>query len=461
MRLQLLLLLFISGLSPNLGYAGTLVGDWYQEETEDHLNIERWAFSQPISQSTEATQVTLGINSPGLSDPIDFYAVISDKLPDDNCLYVVRKIIIDAETFTIGSNAQSSDITQLLTKTDDEQTKLWRAFKKGQNLSLEIHQTCSPDNVQIGEVNTFAFSLTGSSSAYRFVARQEAIVIRKQESKKNTESGVATGSVDINGDVGTTPEDEFSYQILYFLAFGLFIVVLIKIPGQRHKIPDALDFPLRTDSRKPATGNNGNSKPDVLNSSRRQGRGRPTTRAGDYLKPEDALETATHGIPTTAKTVGSFGSEKTPNVANFPKFKVDYVVDGDTVKVSTSWQKITIRLDSIDCPEDGQEWGDKATWGLIKMIGGKHVHVEKHAIDHYGRTVATLYVYSDEDSKWLNVNENMVARGHAWVMRRYYKHLPKHRQTKLNDLERWAKSKPVGLWKLPNPTPPWEWRQGS
>ncbi len=166
-------------------------------------------------------------------------------------------------------------------------------------------------------------------------------------------------------------------------------------------------------------------------------------------------------IPTTANTGGSPGSGKTANIANFPKFKVDYVVDGDTVKVSTSWQKITIRLDSIDCPEDGQEWGDKATWGLIKMIGGKHVHVEEHATDHYGRTVATLYIHSDEDSNWLNVNEKMVARGHAWVMRRYYKHLPKHRQTKLNDLERWAKSKPVGLWKLPDPIPPWEWRQGS
>jgi micrococcal nuclease len=461
MRLHLLLLLLIPGLSPNVGYAGTLVGDWYQEEMENSPNFERRAFSQPISQSTEANQITLGIKSPGLMDPVDFYAVISSKSTDVNCQYVVREIIVDAEIFTIGSNDHSSDITQLLTKTDDEQAKLWRAFKKGQNLSLKIHQTCSSDNAQIDEVNTFTFSLTGSSAAYRFVTRQEAIVIRKQESKEITESGDATGSEDVSGDVGTTSEAEFSYQILYFLAFGLFIFVLIKMPGQRHKIPDALDSSLGTDSRKPATGINGNSKPGVLDFSRRQGRGRPTTRAGDYIKPEDTLETATHDIPTTAKTGDSPGSEKTPDIANFPKFKVEYVVDGDTVKVTTSWQKITIRLDSIDCPEDGQEWGDKATWGLIKMIGGKYVHVEEHATDHYGRTVATLYVYSDEDSKWLNVNEKMVARGHAWVMRRYYKHLPKHRQTKLNDLERWAKSKPVGLWKLPDPIPPWKWRQES
>ena len=54
MYIHLLLLLFISGLSSNVSYAGSLVGDWYQEETENHLNIERWAFSQPISQSLNA-----------------------------------------------------------------------------------------------------------------------------------------------------------------------------------------------------------------------------------------------------------------------------------------------------------------------------------------------------------------------------------------------------------------------
>ena len=66
MRLHLLLLLLISGLSQNVGYAGTLVGDWYQEEIKDTPNTERRAFSQPTSQSTEANQVTLGIKSPGL-----------------------------------------------------------------------------------------------------------------------------------------------------------------------------------------------------------------------------------------------------------------------------------------------------------------------------------------------------------------------------------------------------------
>ena len=137
------------------------------------------------------------------------------------------------------------------------------------------------------------------------------------------------------------------------------------------------------------------------------------------------------------------------------------MIDGDTVIVSNRKNKLTIRLDSIDCPEDGQVWGDNATAGLIKLIGGKHVHVEIHTTDHYGRMVATLYVLDKNGSEWINVNEKMVVKGHAWVMRKYYKHLPEHRQIKLNRLERWARSKKVGLWRLPNPVPPWNWRRGN
>ena len=46
-----------------------------------------------------------------------------------------------------------------------------------------------------------------------------------------------------------------------------------------------------------------------------------------------------------------------------PLVKVEHVIDGDTVIVSTDTSEVRIRLDSIDCPEDGQEWGDIATRG--------------------------------------------------------------------------------------------------
>lgn len=83
--------------------------------------------------------------------------------------------------------------------------------------------------------------------------------------------------------------------------------------------------------------------------------------------------------------------------------------------------------------------------------------VESHGIDPYNRTIATIYLEKPEGLE--NINERMVMLGHAWVMRRYYKHLPVERQQQLNRLENWAKRKKIGLWNQDNPMPPWKWRQ--
>lgn len=138
--------------------------------------------------------------------------------------------------------------------------------------------------------------------------------------------------------------------------------------------------------------------------------------------------------------------------------RVARIIDGDTVDVTTNGRKIRVRLDAIDCPEDGQHWGDTAKFGLIKLIGGKTVHLENHGLDRYGRTLATIYASQDSGANWVNVNERMLALGHAWVMRRFYNHLPKHRRDSLNRIETWAKSRKVGLWRSPDPMPPWRWR---
>jgi len=146
-------------------------------------------------------------------------------------------------------------------------------------------------------------------------------------------------------------------------------------------------------------------------------------------------------------------------ITELPEVSVSWIWDGDTVLVSKGWwNEITLRLDAIDCPEDGQYWGDRAKYGLMKLIAKKRVRIEEHGIETYGRTLATIYVWDTAKNEWTNVNEKMVMLGHAWVMRRYYNHLPKDRQDTLNRLERWAKSKGVGLWHASNPIPPWEWR---
>ena len=86
------------------------------------------------------------------------------------------------------------------------------------------------------------------------------------------------------------------------------------------------------------------------------------------------------------------------------------------------------------------------------------MHIETHGVDKHGRKLATIYLQHGRGSEWINVNERMVMLGHAWVLRKYYNHLPRNRQHQLNKLENWAKSKRVGLWSTDDPVPPWQWR---
>ena len=163
----------------------------------------------------------------------------------------------------------------------------------------------------------------------------------------------------------------------------------------------------------------------------------------------------------TDKKKAASAAEIRALIEGFPEAKVVYVVDGDTVIVANGWSRVMVRLDSIDCPEDGQPWGDIAAYGLIKLIGGRKVRLEEHGLDFHGRTLATIYIRHANGEEWMNVNERMVVLGHAWVMYKLYDHLPKERQDKLNRLEGWARSKKVGLWRTQSPIPPWLWRNGE
>jgi endonuclease YncB( thermonuclease family) len=161
------------------------------------------------------------------------------------------------------------------------------------------------------------------------------------------------------------------------------------------------------------------------------------------------------------KRKASIPPPRTEQGTAYQKAKVLTVIDGDTVIVLSLRRTIRVRLDAIDCPEAGQPWGDTAKYGLIKLIGGREVLLEEHCVDQHGRTVATLYVEDRKTSRLINVNERMVTLGHAWVMRKYYDHLSNNRKAQLNRLERWARSKSVGLWRTSNPIRPSKWRHDS
>lgn len=153
-------------------------------------------------------------------------------------------------------------------------------------------------------------------------------------------------------------------------------------------------------------------------------------------------------------------ARESPHGADYRTAKVRYIVDGDTVIVVLGFREVTIRLEGIDCPEGDQHWGDTAKYGLIKLIGGRKIRIEERGLDKFGRTVATIFVLQRGGTEWINVNARMVVLGHAWVSRMLCRNLPQNRRAELFRMQKWARSKKVGLWGTENPTPPWEHRHG-
>lgn len=94
---------------------------------------------------------------------------------------------------------------------------------------------------------------------------------------------------------------------------------------------------------------------------------------------------------------------------------VSYIVDGDTIDVSSVGR---IRLADIDTPEQGEPGYDEATNFISSLIFQKTVYIDVddvYGTDIYGRIVAVVYVYHDADHL-KNVNKALLDSGHAVIM---------------------------------------------
>lgn len=132
--------------------------------------------------------------------------------------------------------------------------------------------------------------------------------------------------------------------------------------------------------------------------------------------------------------------------------KVVSIADGDTLTVLVEGDRqVKVRLAQIDTPERGAPWSERARQALAERVFGKTVTVQVVEVDRYGRSVGTVYLDG------MDVNAEMVRRGHAWVYRRYAT------DPALLDLERAAREQGLGLWSLPEADrlPPWEWRRNQ
>ncbi len=125
------------------------------------------------------------------------------------------------------------------------------------------------------------------------------------------------------------------------------------------------------------------------------------------------------------------------------------VHDGDTIRVMHKGREVKIRLEGIDCPELGQDFGQNAKMFTSRLLFAKPVTVRVITTDRYGRLVARVSIDG------LDGSVELVKAGLAW-------HLNKlSRDRELAKAEQAARNSKRGLWSHHSPIPPWLWRNRS
>lgn len=122
------------------------------------------------------------------------------------------------------------------------------------------------------------------------------------------------------------------------------------------------------------------------------------------------------------------------------------VIDGDTFVFQTETGNLKVRMFGIDAPEKSQEFGQESK-AFLERYNHKAGNLKKTGIDKYGRILGILFIDK------VNVNLESVKLGFAWDYRYYNK------DNAFAQAEKEAKEKRLGLWKYPNPTPPWNYRK--
>ncbi|MFH1137537.1 MAG: thermonuclease family protein [Pseudomonadota bacterium] len=125
------------------------------------------------------------------------------------------------------------------------------------------------------------------------------------------------------------------------------------------------------------------------------------------------------------------------------------VMDGDSLMVRGEGKKWEVRLFGIDCPEWDQPFGREAREATASLALNRDVLVEARGRDQYGRVLGVVRLPNGGV-----LNRELVRRGLAWWFRQF-----DSRDRALQDLEKQARKKKVGLWADGSPVPPWDWRR--
>ena len=130
--------------------------------------------------------------------------------------------------------------------------------------------------------------------------------------------------------------------------------------------------------------------------------------------------------------------------------KVIAVKDGDSIEILNNKHPVEIRLDGIDCPEKGQDFGTKAKLLTSKLCFKKIVKARIKGKDQYNRYLAEVILPNGKI-----LNRELLIAGLAWHYKEY------NSDQILANIELKARKVKTGLWSQKNPIPPWDFRKGN
>jgi len=141
------------------------------------------------------------------------------------------------------------------------------------------------------------------------------------------------------------------------------------------------------------------------------------------------------------------------------------VADGDTITVvDGEGARHKIRLAGIDAPERDQPFGQRARQALAAQVFNRQVDIQWQRRDRYRRLVGKVLMADPacraiECPRIFDAGLAQVHAGMAWWYRHYAAEQPADEARRYAEAEGQARQTRAGLWRQPEPHPPWDWRK--
>jgi endonuclease YncB( thermonuclease family) len=122
------------------------------------------------------------------------------------------------------------------------------------------------------------------------------------------------------------------------------------------------------------------------------------------------------------------------------------VIDGDTYVFQTQEGSFIVRMFGTDTPERDQPFA-KESADFLKQYLNKDAILKVNGTDRYTRRLGKLYIEGQD------INLLSIKGGYSWHFKRYSS------DQDYASAEEYAGTNKLGLWSLPNPVLPWNWRK--